>query len=396
MSWAFYPAQASFAQYAADWDRLNAALYGSHPYYDSRFVGPLLKYFADGKEILCVHREQGGINGAVILQSHGMGRWAIFRPAQAQITPILVADAGLLKQLLKALPGFAWSIDFYAIDPRYAPAFSCASDDVIISTQARTIGVESGTPFEAYWNHRPKNLRSNIRRYSNRLEREAGRSEFSCLNAVEAMTDGVRRFGELETAGWKAAAGTNVSIDNLQGQFYAEVLSRFSATSQAEVCELTIGGQLAASRLLIGNQQMQVILKTTYDEGLARFAPSRLMLCQLIERHLDQHPERTIEFYTNATRDQAEWASFSCNIQNIQLFRNGAAVLAYTFLKALKNRNQGNPVAEPHADEVPPSLVVTSCASLGELVAEGVALDQFWANESIEDWACPEFCVNGV
>lgn len=385
MSWAFYPAQASFAQYAADWDRLSAALYGSHPYYDSRFVGPLLKYFADGKEILCVHREQGGINGAVILQSRGMGRWAIFRPAQAQITPILVADAGLLKQLLKALPGFAWSIDFYAIDPRYAPAFSCASDDVIISTQARTIGVESGTPFEAYWNHRPKNLRSNIRRYSNRLEREAGRSEFSCLNAVEAMTDGVRRFGELETAGWKAAAGTNVSIDNLQGQFYAEVLSRFSATSQAEVCELTIGGQLAASRLLIGNQQMQVILKTTYDEGLARFAPSRLMLYQLIERQLDQHPERTIEFYTNATRDQVEWASFSCNIHNVQLFRNGAAVLAYTFLKALKYRNQGNPVAEPRADEVFASLVVTSCASVGELVAEGVALDQFWANESIED-----------
>lgn len=385
MSWAFYPAQASFAQYAADWDRLNAALYGSHPYYDSRFVGPLLKYFADGKEILCVHREQGGINGAVILQSRGMGRWAIFRPAQAQITPILVADAGLLKQLLKALPGFAWSIDFYAIDPRYAPAFSCASDDVIISTQAKTIGIRSDIEFETYWSQRPKKLKSNIRRYTDRFLREGGASAITNLTAPSAMFDGVRRFGDLESSGWKGGQGTAVSVDNQQGLFYAEVLSNFADSGQAWICELCFNEKLAASRLIVGNDQMLIMLKTTYDETLAAFAPGRLLLYWVLKEFKETPSKRTIEFYTNATRDQAEWASFSCNIQNIQLFRNDAAVLAYTLLKAVKNRNQRNPVAEPHAEEVPASLVVTSCASVGELVAEGVALDQFWANESIED-----------
>ena len=122
MTWEFHPAPGAFAQYAADWDRLNGELYDSHPYFDSRFVGPLLKYFASGNELLCLYRERGIVRGALILQPRGAGRWATFRPAQAQITPILVADAGLLKNLLEALPGFAWTIEFHAVDPRYAPA----------------------------------------------------------------------------------------------------------------------------------------------------------------------------------------------------------------------------------------------------------------------------------
>ena len=216
MTWEFHPAQASFAQYAVDWDRLNDSLYGNHPYFDSRFVGPLLKYFANGTELLCLYREQGVISGALILHPGGAGRWTSFRPAQAQITPILLGDAGLLKQLMQALPGFAWSLELHAVDPRYAPRFSCARGETIISAHAKTIGVAPGPGFDAYWNHRPKNLKANIRRYINRLDREGGRAELSLLTEPEAISDGVRRFGDLESAGWKAAAGTAVSIDNVQ------------------------------------------------------------------------------------------------------------------------------------------------------------------------------------
>ena len=185
MTWEFHPAPGDFAQYAEDWDRLNGELYDSHPYFDSRFVGPLLKYFASGNELLCLYRERGIVRGALILQPHGAGRWATFRPAQAQITPILVADAGLLKNLLEALPGFAWTIEFHAVDPRYAPAFSSTRVATVISPHANTIGIAPGTGFEPYWNQRSKNLRSNIRRYVNRLEREAGTAELSCLAAQD-------------------------------------------------------------------------------------------------------------------------------------------------------------------------------------------------------------------
>lgn len=389
MSWEFHPAKEAFVSFAADWDRLNGELYANHPYFDSRFVGPLLKHFGTGRERLCLFREQDVVRAALILLPLGAGRWATFRPAQAQITPLLVADTGLLTQLLAALPGFAWSIEFHAVDPRYAPAFSCTRAETIISHHASTIGIEPGLGFEAYWQQRPKNLRSNIRRYVNRLEREAGAAELACLKVPEAMNEGVRRFGELESAGWKAAAGTAVSISNTQGRFYAEVLANFAASGQAEVCELSVGGRLAASRLLIGNARMLVILKTSYDEALARFAPGRLQLRQLLERQLTEYPERTIEFYTNATREQAEWGTFSSTIQNIQLFRNDGAIVAYTLLKAVLRGLTGAARPHPAAAETELEVEVRSCASPEALAAEAAVLDHFAPGASVEeslDW----------
>lgn len=389
VTWEFHQARQAFPSFAADWDCLNGELYASHPYFDSRFVGALLKYFGIGSEHLCLFRERDVVRAALLLVPRGGGRWATFRPAQAQITPLLVADARLLTELLAALPGFAWSIEFHAIDPRYAPAFSYTRAETIVSNHASTIGIEPGLGFEAYWQHRPKNLRGNIRRYANRLEREAGSAELACLTVPEAIKEGVQRFGELESAGWKAAAGTAVSIDNPQGRFYAEVLASFAAGGQAEVCELSIAGQLAASRLLIGNPHMLVILKTTYDETLARFAPSCLLLHSLLERQLAEHPQRTVEFYTNATRDQAEWATFSSTILNIQLFRSDGAIVAYSLLKALQRGLTGTARLHPAATEPGPAVQVRSCGSLEALAIEAPVLDDFAPRATIEnslDW----------
>jgi hypothetical protein len=385
VTWEFHPAQAAFTKYKADWDRLNGEFYGGHPYFDSRFVGPLLKYFASGEERLCLYRVQGVVRGALILLACGGGRWATFRPAQAQITPILVADAGVLEELLKALPSLAWTIEFHAVDPRYAPVFSLARADTIVLAHAITIGIDPGIGFENYWNQRSKNLRSNIRRYYNRVEREADAAELSILADPVSMADGVRRFGELESSGWKGSTGTAVSIDNVQGCFYAEMLANFAVTGHAEIYELEIGEQLAASRLLIGNARMHVILKTAYNETLANFAPSRLLLHRLIERKLTEHPETSIEFYTNATKDQAEWATFNCTIQNIQLFRSDSTVVVYTLLKGLKRQLAGMGPTSSNADHPVPELKVRSCTCLDDFVVGNYPLDEFAPCEAVEN-----------
>ena len=389
MSWEFHPAMAAFAQYAADWDRLNGELYDHHPYFDSRFVGPLLAHFASGREQLCLYRVKGVVRGALILYPRGAGRWATFRPAQAQITPLLVADTGLFAKLLIELPGFAWSVEFHAVDPRYGPAFSCIRAETIVSSHASTIGIDPGLEFAAYWQQRPKNLRGNIRRYANRLQREAGVAVFTCMAEPEAMKAGVRRFGDLESAGWKGAAGTAVAINNAQGDFYADVLAGFAASGQAEVCELSIAGQLAASRLLIGNARMLVILKTTYNESLGRFAPSWLLLHRLLERQLAEHPDRTIEFYTNASREQAQWATFSTPIHNIQLFRNEGATVSFTLLKTLRRSLVRKVRAHPAVAEPTPTVDANSCAKSEMLAGDPASLENFGAPANIEetlDW----------
>ena len=80
MSWTFHPAGEKFADYVADWDRLNAELYGGHPYYDSRFVGTLLKFFSKGEERLCLFRDLDGIRAALILVPRGLVGRAVRGP----------------------------------------------------------------------------------------------------------------------------------------------------------------------------------------------------------------------------------------------------------------------------------------------------------------------------
>lgn len=384
MSWTFHPAGEKFADYVADWDRLNAELYGGHPYYDSRFVGTLLKFFSKGEERLCLFRDLDGIRAALILVPRGLGRWETFRPAQAQITPILVGDDTLLVSLFTALPGLAWSIDFHAVDPRYAPAFSPSRLKSIVSHHAQTIGVGSGIEFAKYWQERPKNLRSNIRMYANRISLKGCACSFSSLFDLDSMTTGIRRYGDLEGSWWKAQAGTAVAIDNIQGSFYSELLARFAESGQAEICELSIGEQLAASRLMIDNERMLVILKTSYNESLAHFSPGRMHLHHLLERQLTEHPERTVEFYTNATQDQLEWATFRCNIHNIQLFRNDGAVVGYSMLKALKRRLANNLGGRQGVDGTLSAFETLSFTSIKDLIEGRYFLGEFAPSENFE------------
>jgi CelD/BcsL family acetyltransferase involved in cellulose biosynthesis len=381
VSWEFHPARESFARFAADWDRLNADLHGNHPYYDSRFVGPLLKYFGDSRELLCLYRAEGIIQSALILQPRGGGRWVAFRPAQAQITPVLLGDSNLLNVLFVALPGFAWSIELYAVDPRFAPKFSNARGTMVVSEHYTTILVSQESGFNVYWEQRPKKLRSNIRRYKNRLEQEGVLAELTLIKSLRAMPDSVRRFGELESKGWKAAKGTAISIDNVQGRFYAEVLTNFAANGEAKIYELTIDGQLAASRMLIGNERMLVSLKISYDEVLARFSPGWLLLERMLRRQLTEHPSLAVEFYTNASREQSEWATARQVIQDIHVFRNDLAIafftLAKSYVRCLKGNRSSPPIQEREVE------VAVSCSKTIVGLPEG----------HIADWCLPRLSI---
>ena len=127
----------------------------------------------------------------------------------------------------------------------------------------------------------------------------------------DAIVAAVDRYSVLESAGWKGRNGTALHPDNLQGEFFRRVMQRFAHRASARVWELWIDGQLAASRLAIGTPDMLVMLKTTYDEQLARYAPGMLLLRRVIEEEFTAARHRRIEFYTNATPAQHAWATDS-------------------------------------------------------------------------------------
>lgn len=373
MKWSFHSAKSEFGDYAKDWDRLNRELCHSHPYFDSRFIGALIDHFAIGNEILCLHRKDGAVSGALILQPCGWGRWSSFRPSQAQITAVLLDDARLLPDLLQSLPGLAWTIELLAVDPRYSPVFQHPRMANVVSPQAYTIGVHPHLRFEEYWTQRPKKLKANMQRYFNRFEKEFGSPSLLRITGKSEMGDGVKRFGDIESAGWKGAAGTAIASDNAQGAFYSDVMLRFSSTGQAAVYEIGTTNGLAASRLVIESERMAVFLKTTYDETLSHVAPGRIMLHQVIQERLTNKPGQSIEFYTNATRDQKEWATFGCTIQNVQVFRNGFLANSFAVLKSIKY--SAGPANA--AGSVPEEISVASFHDIASLKASGIPLDDF-------------------
>lgn len=323
MGWQIASLPGGLGEWQAPWDKLNQRLYGGHPFGDARFVDALLRCFGKGSERLCIHRTAGTIDGLLILYPRRAGFWTQFVPDQAQAAPVLLENTERLGDLFAALPGHAWCIEFLCQDPRFAPPDLLRESSASrLQTHALTMNVELNGTFEDYWNSRSRNLVKNMRRHEHHIHDEFGAATFRILTAPGEMHDAVARYGALESSGWKGRAGTAVNIDNRQGRFYAGLMSRFAATGQAEVAEYWLNDKLAASRLLVSGSNLTIILKTAYDESLAKFAPGRMLLKDYIEQAFALKRVSVVEFYTDATADQLAWATGQRHISHAMYFRS--------------------------------------------------------------------------
>lgn len=337
MNWGAFSLRGGLGDWVTPWDLLNRALYSAHPLFDSRFMSALLRYFGAGDEMLLVHATASLIDGMLILAPHRRGVYRTFVPAQAQITPVLATSPTVLRNLFTALRPTVVAVDLMCQDLRYIPDGGAEWPKRTMRLRhAMTMSIDLQGDFGHYWGSRPKNLRKNIHRYEHRLERADRSVRLVVTENPGEMPAAVRRYGELECRGWKGRAGTAVDPDGAQGRFYVDVLTSFAATGAASVYEYYIGDRLAASRLVIGNDEMAVILKTTYDEELREFAPGRLLLYRVLEREFEQHRRRRVEFYTNATRDQLEWATDTREIAHVTLYRNDLVRVAHGVARRVK------------------------------------------------------------
>lgn len=339
MSWDVIRLQGGLGEHRAQWDRLNARVYGDHPLFSSKFVDPLLRHFGTGAEFLCVQGAHGREpDGMLILTPGGKGRWSSFLPDQAQLAPVLMESARTLNGLFGALPGVCWTIELLCQDPLYCPAGSFESELHHDHALTMNIAVEGG--FEEYWQQRPKKLVQNVRRYRKRALEDAQHCAMHMVESPADMQEAVLRYAALESAGWKGTEGTAVGPDNKQGRFFLEVMQAFAQEGKATTYEFFVGERLAASRLMIRNDQMLVALKTTYDETLAQLAPGRLLLHDLLACEFERQRVKAIEFYTNATVDQLAWSTASRNIRHTNAFRNRFIGASYVVFKRLEQQRR--------------------------------------------------------
>ena len=365
--WQVVPLARALGGHRQAWDALNGRLFNHHPLLTGAFVDGLLQEFGDGTEHLCTLAVAGEPPLAMCVLKPERWLWTTFRPPQAQIGILLLDRPEALQGLIGALSGRVGAIDLMCVDPDVVGTLDIGTSNLRVF-HALTMSVNLTGGFDAYWAARSSNLRKNIRRYEKRAADEGWPSRHVCITAPDQIGEGVLRYCQLEQSGWKGKEGTAVSPDSDQGRFYSGLMHELGAANQAAIHELWLGDRLAASRLVIRSGRTFVILKTSYDEALAPFAPGRVLLKLVLQWAAADVPDCLVEFYTDASQDQLTWATDWRAIYDLRIYAGNAAAaalgLGHGLRAAMRHRQQP-------ADA---SLAVQAVGDPDKLPADALAL----------------------
>lgn len=307
-----------------DWDRLNQEYCNSHPLLHSKFVEPLTRHFPSNIEILAAY-DNDKCKALMLMQSAKGIIQSSYLPSQSQMALALTPEAfpNVFEQQHSCIPAKVLRIDLFSIDPKYQPGIARLSG-LELTPKSTNAVIDCSGNFDRYWAQRPKNLRKNISRYINRANKELGGYTLQIANCEQSVGEAVDRYGLLESEGWKGKCGTALHPENVQGRYYREIMQNFAETGNACVSELWAGGEMVASRLLVGNDNMLVVLKTTYSEPLKQYAFGRLLFYETIKFVFEHRLAPELDLYTDATKEQLDWSTQSREFYNGSLYRRGA------------------------------------------------------------------------
>lgn len=323
MKWSLTPA-ADFAAHAGQWSELHARCQGS-PMLAVEFVAPLLAQFGGGRERLasCVH--QGRVVAMSVVAPRARLAWATFQPPQAPIGLWLqerdLPLASLLAALLEALPGWPLVFGLTQCDPDLQ-ARPADSDRLRTLDYIATAKITLAGSFDAYWERRGKNLRSNLKKQRARLAREGIALRMDVSRDAADMAAAVADYGRLESAGWKAGGGTAVAADNDQGRFYRAMLEGFCRRGAGSVYRYWFERQLVAMDLCIEDGDQLVVLKTSYDEAVPHgLSPTLLMREEACRALFDAGKLARIEFYGKVMEWHTRWTDEVRTLYHVNFYR---------------------------------------------------------------------------
>ena len=322
LRWEFHGA-GDWAKAASLWDRVNAEA-GGLPFFESAFVGPLLAHFGDGGEFIALGHRAGRCVAAAILRRAGAGRAATFQPSQLPLGPWLVArgedPTEMARSLMTKMPGLVLGLGLTQVDPLLqARPLDGPSLDTLDFIATGWVDV-AGT-FDAYWEARGKNLRTNMRKQRTKLDAEGVQVVFDTLRGDADVASAITDYGRLEAAGWKAGTGTSVQPDNVQGRFYTQMLRNFCASGRCRIWRLRFGDKVVAMDLCIEAGPTLVVLKTAFDPEYRNVSPAFLMRQEAFRQVFDEGRIKRIEFYGRLMEWHTRWTEQSRVLYHVNLYR---------------------------------------------------------------------------
>jgi CelD/BcsL family acetyltransferase involved in cellulose biosynthesis len=359
MSWRLTPI-GQFAELADQWGRLNDATAQS-PLLATQFVAPLIKEFSTGNELIATFERDGQIVAMGIFASRRRGVWETFQPSQAPIgmwlhRPGLDLEP-LLGELARRLPGLVLVLGLTQRDPlidaRPADTRCLRTVDYVNTAKILIQG-----SFESYWSERGKNLRSNLRKQRNKLEKEGIAVRLEISGAKDDMALAIADYGRLESAGWKARNGTAIHPDNNQGRFYQSMLERFAEHGAARVYRYWFNDKVVSMNLCIEGNGSLIVLKTTYDENMtAHYSPSFLMREETCQKMFEEKKFDRLEFYGKVMEWHVRWTDESRTMYHVNYYRWPALIALMGAIKqgiaALRARRTSDRPASGNAPDTP-------------------------------------------
>jgi|CXWL01.1.fsa_nt_gi CelD/BcsL family acetyltransferase involved in cellulose biosynthesis len=318
MDWKFYPV-ADFIQHQVNWDNLNRES-ANTPLLSTDFIKPLLDHFSGSKDRLAICGHSDNPDAMAIVTQRKFGVWETLQPSQAPLGLWLqrkgASTALLMAQLRKTLPFPALLFGITQQDPDLLPR---SENQKNLSTldYIETARVTIQGSFEDYWAQRGKNLRQNLKRQRNRLEREGVDVKLKIITSADDIAQAIIDYGNLESAGWKNSGGTAIHIDNQQGQFYRDMLINFCRHQDTLVFQYYYDNVLVATDLCIKDAQSLIILKTTYDETITTSSPAMLMRQDAFDHIFTNHLAEKIEFYGKVMDWHTKWSDETRSLYHI-------------------------------------------------------------------------------
>ncbi len=169
----------------------------------------------------------------------------------------------------------AWLIGLRA----QSPWLDLAGPGLIREEPNKGVGVlDTSLPFEDCWSAVPKNMRDSIRKARRKID-EAGGCEVVVVRGGE-LAAAFERFVELEGSGWKAAEGGALARLPAQRALWRDYLT---GAENAQIRFLYIADRLAAAQITVTTADTLFLPKIAFSEDLARFAPSNVLMADLLE-----------------------------------------------------------------------------------------------------------------
>jgi CelD/BcsL family acetyltransferase involved in cellulose biosynthesis len=323
MKWTLQPA-ARLAASGGQWEALHRAA-GAPVLLAFDFVAPLLDAFGGGRELLAICEHDGAVAAMAIVVPSRRGSWATFQPAQAPLglwlqQPQLDLEA-LLASLVRALPGLPLVFGLTQMDPALTPR-PAATPRLSTLDYIDTAKVTLAGGFEAYWQARGKNLRSNLKKQRARLDKDGVRLALTVSRDPADMAQAVADYARLESSGWKEGCGTAVHADDAQGRYYRAMLEALCRRGAGRVYRYFFDERLVAMDLCVEDEASIVVLKTAYDESVPKqFSPTLLMREEATRTLFDEGRLGRIEFYGRVMEWHLRWTDEVRTMYHVNYYR---------------------------------------------------------------------------